>query len=232
MAHCSLFIQLCTPHRCTPPSMPPKQPSLLPPPVTHDGVLDRTLQNLDLAQGSTAHLRIPVSEVRRPDDHGTWKRIYASAPLASRTDTIISDSAARSRSSLDDMAPANMHDVVPETPLHGPEPVATNDRDRLEQITVDRRRLVDDLNASTALIKNLRLRCQIHEADLARCKASLDSCRIDADTKINQALKDRMVWLITTCASLGMSAVYIGWCWVNRAEFEYIQRRRREMFGL
>ena len=213
--------------------MPPKRYSLLPPPVTYGGTLERTIQSLDQAHGYTAHTRLPVSEVRRPDDHGDWDGLYTSSPSTSGTSTtVISDSAYRSRSPLEEMPPANMSDIVHETPAQAPPLPAINVSDRLDQVSESRRRLVDDLVASTALVNNLRVRCDIHQADLARCKADLASQKIEADEKIKQASKDMMTWLITSCASLGMSVVYVGWCWVNRVEFEYIQRRRREMFGL
>lgn len=229
MGHSSLFTSFAQYH--TKP-MPSERSTLLPPPVPYNGVLDGTIQNLDQAHGYTAHTRVPVNEVRRPDHLGDWKGINTPSLLRGKASTVISNSAARSRSPLDDMPPAHIPDIVPETPMPGLEPLAMNVVDRLEQITVDRRRLVDDLNASTALVKNLRLRCDIHEADLVRYKAALKSQEVESDAKVKQVMKDRTTWILTSCASLGISAAYVGWCWVNRVEFEYIQRRRREMFGL
>lgn len=209
--------------------MPSKHTTLLPPPVTYNGVLEHTIQNIDHAQGCSGRSRIPVGEVRRPDDQGKWNQLQRSS---SSTRTIISNSALHSQNPPDGMSPANESEIVPETPLQGMHQPTSNNTDRLEEVLADRRQLVDDLNASTALVNNLRVRCEIQQADLARCNAALDSCQQDAKIKIEQALHEKARWLITSCASLGMSAVYIGWCWINRVEMEFIKTRRREMFGL
>jgi hypothetical protein len=95
--------------------------------------------------------------------------------------------------------------------------------------TVD---LISDLNCSTALLRNLRARNSILTADLARANTSL----ILHEEKLSGILliesRRRVRWMATAAFTFALWTAYLLWCWYMRVEFEYIRKRRREVFGL
>jgi hypothetical protein len=95
--------------------------------------------------------------------------------------------------------------------------------------------LISDLNCSTALLRNLRVRNSILAADLSRATASL-SRREEKEAIATAALlliesRRRIKWMATAAFTFALWVVYLLWCWYMRVEFEYIRQRRGEVFG-
>lgn len=88
--------------------------------------------------------------------------------------------------------------------------------------------LTTDLIRSTALLHNLRARNAILSADLARASDSM----AERESKADAEKRCKTRWAVTAFCSFALWAVYLVWCWYMRLEFEYIRRRRGDMFGL
>lgn len=93
------------------------------------------------------------------------------------------------------------------------------------------RNLISDLTSSTTLLRNLRLRNSILVADLARTTDSLT--RHDEETAAVLLIESRrrVRWMVAAAFSFALWAAYLWWCWYMRVEFEYIRKRRGEVFG-
>ena len=94
------------------------------------------------------------------------------------------------------------------------------------------RSLISDLNSSTALLQNLRLRNNILVADLAHATDSLT--RHDEKTEAVFLIESqrRVRWMVAAAFSFALWVVHLWWCWYMRVEFEYIRKRRGDFFGL
>lgn len=114
----------------------------------------------------------------------------------------------------DVLPPASDAEDPPAAPTMASPPAPTN--------------LTADLIRSTALLHNLRARNAILSADLARAADSMAERGSQADAE--KRCKTR--WAVTAFCSFALWAVYLVWCWYMRVEFEYIRRRRGEVFGL
>lgn len=94
------------------------------------------------------------------------------------------------------------------------------------------RSLISDLNSSTALLRNLRLRNSILAADLARAINSLTQHEDKSAAILLIESRKRVKWMMAAVFSLALWAAYLWWCWYMRVEFEYIRKRRGEVFGV
>jgi hypothetical protein len=92
--------------------------------------------------------------------------------------------------------------------------------------------LISDLAASTTLLKSLRTRNSILVADLARALDSLQQHEGKAFKLLSGVCRSRTKWMAAAIFSLAIWMVYLWWCWYMRVEFEYIRKRRGEVFGL
>jgi hypothetical protein len=92
--------------------------------------------------------------------------------------------------------------------------------------------LTSDLAASTTLLQSLRTRNSILAADLARATHSLLHHQVTAGRVLSSERSRRVKWTIAATCSLATWAVYLWWCWHMRVEFEYIRKRRGEVFGV
>jgi hypothetical protein len=92
--------------------------------------------------------------------------------------------------------------------------------------------LTSDLAASTTLLQSLRTRNSILVADLARATLSLQQHEGKATKLLSKVHRSRVKWMGAAICSLTMWMMYIWWCWYMRVEFEYIRKRREEVFGL
>lgn len=92
--------------------------------------------------------------------------------------------------------------------------------------------LTSDLAASTALLQSLRTRNSILVADLARVTLSLQQHEGSTIKLLSRARRSRAKWMVVAIFSLAIWILYLWWCWHMRVEFEYIRKRRSEVFGL
>lgn len=92
--------------------------------------------------------------------------------------------------------------------------------------------LTSDLAASTTLLQSLRTRNSILVDDLARAAQSLLRHEGKAGKELSNERSSKVKWMIAATCSLAVWAVYVWWCWYMRVEFEYIRKRRGEVFGV
>lgn len=92
--------------------------------------------------------------------------------------------------------------------------------------------LISDLNSSTALLRNLRLRNSILAADLARVTGSFTHYEEKSAAILLIESRRRIKWTVTAAFTFALWMVYLWWCWYMRVEFEYIRKRRGEVFGV
>jgi hypothetical protein len=92
--------------------------------------------------------------------------------------------------------------------------------------------LTSDLAASTTLLQSLRTRNLILAADLARTTQSLLHHEGLAGKALSSERNRRVKWTIAATCSLATWAAYLWWCWHMRVEFEYVRKRRGEVFGI
>jgi hypothetical protein len=92
--------------------------------------------------------------------------------------------------------------------------------------------LISDLNCSTALLRNLRVRNSIITADLARANTSLTSHEEKTAGILLIESRRRVKWMATAGFTFALWTAYLLWCWYMSVEFQYIRKRRAEVFGL
>jgi hypothetical protein len=92
--------------------------------------------------------------------------------------------------------------------------------------------LTSDLAASTTLLQSLRTRNSILAADLARTTQSLLHHEGTAGKTLSSERSRRVKWTIAATCSFMVWAAYLWWCWHMRVEFEYIRKRKGEVFGI
>lgn len=92
--------------------------------------------------------------------------------------------------------------------------------------------LTTNLNESTTLLRNLQTRNAILSADLARATASLAQQEAKTGLLLAEQSRRKVGWGFAAVGWVLVWLVYVAWCWVMRVEFEYIRRRRSEVFGL
>jgi hypothetical protein len=175
---------------------------MAPPLQTYNSVLNRTVQNLEQAQG--IHLNhATMSEIFRADDS-------EQADVISLPST--SDESDNTPPPSDSSASAD--DVPP--PSNG---LATAN-------------LIADLNCSTACLRNLRVRNSILSADLARANTSLTRREDKTASILLIESRKRVKWMATAAFTFALWVVYLLWYWYMRVEFQYIRKRRAATFGI
>lgn len=92
--------------------------------------------------------------------------------------------------------------------------------------------LTSDLAASTTLLQSLRTRNSILVADLARATLSLHQHEGSTAKLLSKAHRSKAKWMAIAMCSFATWMVYLWWCWYMRVEFEYIRKRRSEVFEL
>lgn len=92
--------------------------------------------------------------------------------------------------------------------------------------------LTSDLTASTTLLQNLRVRNSILVADLTRATLSLQRHEGSTIKLLSRVRRSRAKWMAVAIFSIAIWVLYLWWCWHMRVEFEYIRKRRRDVFGL
>jgi len=174
----------------------------MPPPPDLDGdVLDRTIRNIEQAQGLSRHHTTAADILQVPASGEPELVSLPSTGMAGRAPTATVDDNAASISSpqIEINAPIN---------------------------------LTSDLAASTTLLQSLRIRNSILVADLARATLSLQQHEGTATKLLSKVHRSRIKWMGAAICSLTMWMMYLWWCWYMRVEFEYIRKRREEVFGL
>jgi hypothetical protein len=183
---------------------PAAKPSMPPPPLqTYNSVLGRTIHNIEKAQGLVVH-------------HATMSDIFRAAKEPEQADMISLPS-----TSDEIIAPSPPPSDDYSSDAAAPAPT------RLP--TVD---LISDLNCSTALVQNLRIRNTILAADLARVNTSLTHHEEKMAAILLIESRRRVKWMATAAFAFVLWMVYLAWCWFMRVEFAYIRKRRGEFFGL
>jgi hypothetical protein len=92
--------------------------------------------------------------------------------------------------------------------------------------------LISDLNCSTALLRNLRTCNSILVADLARVNGSLTHHEDKTAAILLIESRRKVKWMAIAAFTFALWSVYLLWCWFMSVEFEYIRKRRGEVFGL
>ena len=172
---------------------PPLQPS--------NDVLDRTVRNIEQAQGLPRH-------------HATTADILQAQ--------------ANSGLHMASLPPADMRSAIPPVGVDDTESNMPTPQIELNA-PID---LTSDLAASTTLLQSLRTRNSILVADLARVTLSLQQHEGSSIKLLSRMRRSRSNWMAVAILFLVIWALYLWWCWHTRVEFEYIRKRRREVFGL
>jgi len=178
----------------------------MPPFQTYNSVLSRTVQNLEQAQGIEVHYAT-MSDIFRAED--TEQADVISLPSTS-------DENDNTPPPSESSASADVGSAL-----------ITNASNR--RATVD---LISDLNCSTAILRNLRVRNSIITADLARADVSLTRHEEKMAGILLIESRRRVKWMATAGFTFALWTAYLLWCWYMSVEFQYIRQRRREAFGL
>ena len=166
-------------------------------PRLHDDVLDRTIRNIEQAQGKCRHRTTAADILQATASNEAELASLPSTGMAGLAPTSVN---------IDDPA-ANIPSLAPIN-------------------------LTSDLAASTTLLQSLRVRNSILVADLARAMQSLQHHEEKAIKVLSLIRRSRAKWMIAAVCSLMIWMVYLWWCWNMRVEFQYIRKRRGEVFGL
>lgn len=181
---------------------PTEGKAMPPPPELGNDVLDRTIRNIEQAQGYSRHHTTAADILQA---HASNEPDLVSLPSS---DT---PGAARTVGGDDDAA-ASM--PLPQIEINAPI------------------NLTSDLAASTTLLQSLRARNSILVADLARVTLSLQQHDGTTFKLLSRLRRSKTKWKVATLCSLTTWLVYLWWCWSMRVEFEYIRKRRGEVYGL
>lgn len=175
------------------------------PPLAHsyNNVLHRTVRNLEQAQG-VVRRRATVAELLQT--HASEETNLSNPPPESASMANDAQSLASSADADTDTSPTP---AVP-APIN----------------------LTADLTASTALLQNLRTRNSILAADLGRITTTLTSCEQIAAKALSDESRSRTRWMFAAAGMFGVWVAYLWWCWYMRVEFEYMRKRRGEVFGV
>lgn len=180
---------------------PTEEKAMPPPPQLGTDVLDRTIRNIEQAQGRARH-------------HTTAAGIL------------------QAQASIEpDLVSLPSSDMPGGVPAVGGHDAAAS----ISSLQVEINRpinLTSDLAASTTLLQNLRVRNSILVADLARVTLSLQQHDVIASKLLSRAYRSKTRWKVATICSLTIWLVYLWWCRYMRVEFEYIRKRRGEVYGL
>jgi hypothetical protein len=182
-------------------SCPPEKKAMPPLPDLGNGVLDRTIRNIEQAQGHARHHTTAADILRAQASN---EADLVSLPLSGMPGA---DPAVGGND-----APANASSLQIQT-----------------KTPID---LTSDLAASTTLLQSLCIRNSILVADIARVTLSLQQRDGTTSKLLSRLRRSKAKWKIATICSLTIWLVYLWWCWYMRVEFEYIRRRRGEVFGL
>lgn len=169
-------------------------------------LLERTIESLERAQGYF-RVRIPVSEVRRPDFRESSS--LASLSTMPALQHIASEHADWAQhDGGQSMSPSSsgnnaQHVCQAEYPAH-------------------LMAIIDNQQA--------RLFAQASTVDAAVQRAH--QCREESQTSLLLATRSRVRWAAATGCSFGVWIVYISWCAINSVEFEFIRQRQRGVVGL
>lgn len=169
-----------------------------PAPQFVDDVLDRTIHNIEQAQGRSRHHTTAADILQAQASNGSS---LVSFPSTGFAPTVDDHDAAASISSLQ---------VDANTLIN----------------------LTSDLAESTTLLQSLRVRNNILIDDLARATLSLQQHEGSTTKSLSKLHRGRAKWMVAAIFSFAIWVVYLWWCWYMRVEFEYIRRRRAEVFGL
>jgi len=180
----------------------PLEKKAMPPPLELNGdVLDRTIRNIEQAQGRSRHQTTAADILQAPAGNEPELVSLPSTGMAGRAPTANVDDNAASISSLQ---------IEINTPIN----------------------LTSDLVASTTQLRSLRVRNSILVADLARATLSLQQHEGSTTKLLSRVRRSRVKWMSAAICSLTIWMMYLWWCWYMRVEFEYIRKRREEVFGL
>ena len=169
-----------------------------PPPQIGNDVLDRTIRNIEQAQGCPRHRTTAADVLQAQASNGSG---LVSLPSTSSAPSVDDHDAAASISSLQ----ADGNTLI---------------------------NLTSDLAASTTLLQSLRVRNNILIDDLARATLSLQQHESTATKLLFKVHRSRAKWMAAAIVSFAVWVAYLWWCWYMRVEFQYIRRRRAEVFRL
>ena len=174
----------------------------MPPPLQLDtDVLDRTIRNIEQAQGHSRHHTTAADILQAQANNEPDLVSLPSSDMPGAIPAVGGDDAPASISSL--------------------------------QVEINRPiNLTSDLVASTTLLQSLRVRNSILVADLARVTLSLQQHDGTTAKLLSRVHRSKTKWKIATICSLTIWLVYLWWCRYMRVEFEYIRKRRGEVYGL
>jgi hypothetical protein len=161
-------------------------------------LLDRTIRNIEQAQGHICHRTTAADIIQAQDNSASDIVLLPSTGMAGHVPR------------FDVVASTPSLQVENNTPIN----------------------LACDLAASTTLLQSLRTRNSILVADLARAMHSLQQHEGKASKSLSGVHRSRAKWMIVAIFSLAIWVVHLWWCWYMRVEFEYIQKRRGQVFGL
>lgn len=173
------------------------------PPQLDTDVLDRTMRNIEQAQGRARHhtTAADILQAQASDEPDLISVPSSGMPVAVPADRGDDDDAPASISSLQ---------IEINAPIN----------------------LTSDLAASTTLLQSLRIRNSILVDDLARVTLSFQQHDGVSSKLLIRVRRSRTKWKVATICSLTTWLMYLWWCWYMRVEFEYIRKRRGEMYGL
>jgi hypothetical protein len=186
---------------CTSLGCPPEKKAMPPPPQLGTDVLDRTIRNIEQAQGRARHHTTAADVLQAKASNESDLVSLPSSDMPGVVPAVGSDDAPASVSSPQ---------IKANTPIN----------------------LTSDLVASTTLLQSLRVRNSILVADLARVTLSLEQHDGTTSKLLSRVYRSKAKWKVATICSLTVWLMYLWWCWSMRVEFEYIRKRRGEVFGL
>ncbi|KAM0705991.1 hypothetical protein Q7P35_007351 [Cladosporium inversicolor] len=170
-----------------------------PPPQLGNDVLDRTIRNIEQAQGLSRH-HISAADILQAQASNEPDLVsLPSSGIPGAPDNVDDTGASITSPQIEVNAPIN---------------------------------LTSDLAASTTLLQSLRVRNSILVADLARATHSLQQHEGSTTKLLSRVRRSKAKWMAVAIFSLAIWVVYSWWCWYMRVEFEYIRKRRGEVFGL
>ena len=175
--------------------------AMSPPTQLDNDVLDRTIRNIEQAQGHSRHRTTAADILQAQASNGSDLVSLPSSDMPGAAPPVDVDDTGAS------MPPPQ---IEVNTPIN----------------------LTSDLAASTTLLQNLRVRNSILVADLARATLSLQQHEGSTIKLLSRVRRSRAKWMAVAIFSIAIWVLYLWWCWHMRVEFEYIRKRRRDVFGL
>jgi len=180
---------------------PTEEKAMPPPPQLDTGVLDRTIRNIEQAQGYSRHNTTAANILQAQASNEPDLISLPSSGIPGAVPAVGGDDAPASISSLR---------IEVTTPIN----------------------LTSDLAASTTLLQSLRVRNSILVADLARVTLSLQQHDGTTAKLLSRLRRSKAKWKVAAICSFLVWLMYLCWCWHMRVEFEYIRKRRGEVYGV